>query len=77
MISEHSRVVLTKDLPERGLEQGDVGTAVHVYSNADAFEIEFVSLSGRTLCVETVPADAVRAVRETELSKAREFVTAA
>ncbi|HEY8204855.1 MAG TPA: DUF4926 domain-containing protein [Pyrinomonadaceae bacterium] len=31
MIKEHDRVVLTNSVPSEGLEEGDVGTVVHVY----------------------------------------------
>jgi len=29
MLREHDRIVLTQDLPDDGLQAGDVGTAVH------------------------------------------------
>jgi hypothetical protein len=42
MIEEHDRVVLTTEESKAGLEPGDVGTFVHVYSEGEAFEVEFV-----------------------------------
>ncbi len=33
MINEHERIVLTKSVPNEGLEAGDVGTVVHVYAD--------------------------------------------
>ena len=35
MIKEHDCVVLTNDLPEEGLEAGDVGTVVHIHKNGE------------------------------------------
>ena len=53
MIREHVRVVLTAPVPKEGLEVGDVGTVVHVYSDGKAFEIEFSTLDGKTAAVAT------------------------
>src|SRR5437016_6378083 len=52
-ISEHDLVVLNRDFPEHGLRLGDVGTAVHVYADGKAFEVEFVTGSGQTLAVRS------------------------
>ena len=40
-------VVLTRDLPDHGLRQGDLGTIVEVYDGS-GLEVEFVTASGRT-----------------------------
>lgn len=71
MIKEHDRIVLTRDLPDEGLADGDVGTVVHVYSDGSAYEVEFMSLSGETIAVATVGADAVRAVAPSDITHAR------
>lgn len=71
MIRELDRVVLTKDYPEEGLKAGDVGTVVHVYRDGAAYEVEFLTLSGETLTVLTVPAEAARPVGEREITHAR------
>lgn len=54
MIEEHDRAVLTTKEPEAGLEPGDVGTVVHVYSWGEAFEVEFVTLTEDTVAMLTV-----------------------
>ena len=54
MFTEHDRVVLTADLAETALKAGDVGTVVHVYPNAAAFEVEFLALDGNTAALATV-----------------------
>ena len=59
MIDEHDRVVLTESLSASDLQAGDVGTVVHVYEEGTAYEVEFFSLDGRTVAVETVEATAV------------------
>ena len=68
---EHERVVLTRDLPEHGLQAGDVGTVVHVYDGGLAFEIEFMTLTGKTMAVVTVPAEQTRTAQEDEITHAR------
>jgi hypothetical protein len=71
MINEHDRIVLTKPVPAEGLEQGDVGTVVHVYPDGRAFEVEFTTLDGNTVVVATVEAAAVRPVTANEITHSR------
>lgn len=71
MIKEHARVVLKADIPKEGLEAGDVGTVVHVHSNAEAFEVEFLTLEGETVSVTTVPAAELRPVGKQDVTHAR------
>jgi hypothetical protein len=51
MIEEHDRVVLKKEVPDQGLQTGDVGTVIHVHEKGEAFEVEFVALNGETLAL--------------------------
>jgi hypothetical protein len=71
MLREHDIVALTRDLPEKGLATGDIVTIVHVYGDGKAFEVEFVSFSGRTFALETLPVDAVRPVDENDVAHVR------
>ncbi len=71
MIREHDRVVLTAAIREEGLEPGDFGAVVHVYPRHEAYEVEFVTLTGKTAAVVTVPTARVRAVGSTEIPHAR------
>ena len=71
MIKELDPVVLTKKLPEHGLRAGDVGWVVMVHGARTGFEIEFVTLTGETVAVVTVPAGAVRPVQASEIAHAR------
>jgi len=62
MFPEHSQVVLAVPLPDLGLEPGDVGVVVHVHAAGAAYEVEFMSLDGRTIGVRTLQAAQLRPV---------------
>lgn len=47
MIKELDSVVLTENLPEHGLESGDIGTVVMVHRGGVGYEVEFVTLEER------------------------------
>ena len=70
-MKEHDCVVLTEDLAAERLQAGDVGTVVHVHKDGAAFEVEFVTLTGRTVAVVTVETKQVRPVASRDLSHAR------
>ncbi len=74
-MKEHDRVVLKCELPDQGLEAGDVGTIVHIYKNGEAFEVEFVSLDGETTVLATVSSSQVRSVHRREITHARQMET--
>jgi len=44
---EHDLVVLTVDIPEENLEQGDVGTVMLTHGAGAGYEVEFATLAGR------------------------------
>ncbi len=73
MIKEHERVVLKEPVPAEGLEAGDVGTVVHVYRDGQAYEVEFITLDGKTAAVVTLESSKVRPVGEREITHAREL----
>ncbi len=73
MLAEHDRVVLTDDIAETDLKAGDVGTIVHIYPNAAAFEVEFLALDGNTAALATVSPSQVRPVAHTDITHAREI----
>ena len=72
MISELDMVVLTSDLSEHGLQKGDVGTVVHVYSVGGGYEVEFVTAEGRTVAVLTLTATDIRPMAAREILHVRE-----
>ena len=57
-------MILTRDVAERGLRTGDVGTIVehHVAPGVaeTAYSVEFFDMTGNTVAVVTVPASAIR-----------------
>lgn len=62
MLKELTLVVLNKNIPEHSLLTGDVGTVVHTYPNAAAYEVEFVTGLGTTIAVLTLLPDDIRPV---------------
>lgn len=76
MIKELASVVLTTNLPERGLQAGDIGTVLTVHQEGKGYTIEFLTLSGETVAVITVPAEQIRPIRTNEIAHARELAMA-
>jgi hypothetical protein len=70
MIKEHDLVVLRRDLPEVGVEVGDVGVAVATYPNG-GLEVEFVDAGGATLGVVTLEPGDVRSLEGSEILHVR------
>lgn len=75
-IKELDAVALTSDLPDQGLKRGDVGTAVLVHGNGEAFEVEFVGYDGQTIALLTLDKQQVRALRHGDIPHARELTSA-
>jgi hypothetical protein len=73
MLKEHERVVLKTDVPAERLRAGDVGTIVHIYNDGKAFEVEFLTLDGKTAAVVTLDTAQVRPVTSQEITHARQF----
>ncbi len=70
MIQELDSVVLTVDIPEHGLKQGDLGTVVLVHG-VEGFEVEFITLDGETVALLSLLSDQVRQVSHREIAHAR------
>ena len=71
MIQEHDCIVLTVDLPEHGLKQGDIGTVVMIHRGGEGYEVEFMTLDGETLTVVTLLPSQVRPIGHREIANAR------
>lgn len=75
MIEELKDVVLLGDLAEQGLRAGDIGIVVEVFLGRDGvtpgYMVEFITLTGETVAVVDVTADAVRPVAEGDMPLAR------
>ena len=76
MLTEHSIVVLNRDLTDAGLHAGDVGAIVHVYGAGTAYEVEFVDGDGTTIAVKTLDSADVRPIGAGELLHARRRIQA-
>jgi len=72
-MNEHDTVVLTRCLPDHGLQAGDVGAIVHVYGEQQGFEVEFVSGGGDTVAVVTVESGDVRPLADSEMLHVRKI----
>lgn len=73
MLKELGTVVLTHDIHESGLVQGDMGAVVHAYSDGKAYEVEFVTAEGKTVAVLTLTNQDIRLMRPHEILHAREL----
>lgn len=69
-------MVLSRDMPEYGLEKGDSGAVVHVYSAGKEYEVEFVTAEGKTVAVLTLSELDIRLMRPHEIPHARELESA-
>ncbi|HWC78277.1 MAG TPA: DUF4926 domain-containing protein, partial [Blastocatellia bacterium] len=68
--------VLTEDLPDEGLKAGDIGTVVHIHAGGAAYEVEFMTLAGETICVATLQANQVRPISRRDIAHVRELAAA-
>jgi Domain of unknown function (DUF4926) len=60
----YSDVILTRDVAERGLRTGDVGTVVERHAvpgvSEEGYSVEFFDMTGNTVAVVTLPVSALR-----------------
>jgi len=73
MIKELDDVVLACDLPEHGLNAGDIGAVVLVHRNEAGYEVEITALNGDTIAVVTLMANQVRPVQAGAIAHMREL----
>jgi hypothetical protein len=73
MIREMDTVVLTRDLEEHGLREGDIGAVVHCYPDGTTYEVEFVSAEGATVALRTLRREDIRPVGGREILHVREL----
>lgn len=76
MIDKYASIVLTVDIPAAGLEAGDVGVVLHVHRSGEAYEVEFMTLDGGTLTIQTLEARKIRAAGNLDIPHVRERVAA-
>ena len=68
--------MLTADVPDEGLEVGDVGTVVHIHKGGEGYEVEFMTLTGETVAIITLLAGQVRPLNRRDLAHTRELAPA-
>lgn len=76
MIREHDCVVLTEDIPDEGLQAGDIGAVVHIHQAGAGYEVEFVTLAGETVAIMTLLAAQVRPITNRDIAHVRELQSA-
>ena len=76
MITDLDTVVLSQDIPEHGLKQGDIGAVVHSYYNQEAFEVEFISGKGEPVAIVTLGKKDIRLMEDKEILHVRKLKAA-
>ena len=76
MFQELDTVVLTHNVENHGLKEGDIGAVVHCYQDGQGFEVEFVTAEGKTIALLTLTPSDVRLMREREILHVRELSAA-
>lgn len=64
MFKELDTVVLTHDIKEHALKEGDMGVVVNVYHKNEAYEVEFVTAKGETVALLTLNPSDIRSVKK-------------
>jgi Domain of unknown function (DUF4926) len=70
VIQELDSVVLTVDLPELGLQHGDMCTVILIH-DAEGYEVEFMTLDGETVAIVSLFASQIRPIGPREIAHAR------
>jgi hypothetical protein len=55
------------------LKEGDMGAVVNVYNGGEAYEVEFVTASGKTVALLTLTKKDIRPVAKNEILHVRGF----
>lgn len=75
-MNELDTVVLAHDIRDCGLKKGDMGAIVQIYNNGEAFEVEFVTVEGKTVALLTLKPSDIRKVSKNEILHARQLAFA-
>ena len=79
LLAEHEVVVLTQDLPDEGLQAGDVGVVLLTHPSRvgvpAGYTVEVTTVTGETVAVVDVAVDAVRPAAERDIRHARALVS--
>ena len=72
-------VALSKDIPEKRLEKGDVATIVEhhpVSTGEDGYSLEIFNSPGDSITVVTVPGSAIESLSSDEIFNVRSYAIA-
>lgn len=73
---ELETVILTHDIKNEGLREGDMGAVVNIYDNGSAAEVEFVTATGKTVALVTLTSADVRDIKQNDVLHVRGFAAA-
>ncbi len=71
MIKELDRIILNKDISGANLKKGDIGTVIMIHNDGEGYEVEFITLDGDNVSVETLNSSDVREIRKREIAHVR------
>ncbi len=66
-INDLDLVALKKDLEDKSLVAGTVGTVVYSYNNPKVFEVEFMNASGGTISTMTLKSSDIRPLKQNDM----------
>ena len=73
MYKELDMVVLTHDIEQFKLKQGDIGAIVHCYKDNKAYKVEFITADGNTIALLTLDPKDIRSQKNREVLHVREL----
>ncbi|NIJ53984.1 DUF4926 domain-containing protein [Dyadobacter arcticus] len=71
MIEEFDKVILKENIDAAGLKVGDIGTVVMKHLGESGYEVEFTTLDGETIAIETLSSIQIRSVKKGEIAHVR------
>lgn len=71
MFKELDIITLTREISEHGLPKGSRGAIVHCYNDEQAFEVEFVVESGKTLALLTLKKSDIQLAKDATQAEVR------
>ena len=66
-IKEHDSGVLSRSIPEHGLQIGDIGAVVFVHRDSETYEVEFIAGDGQAVGVVTLKPEDIRRLDASEI----------
>ena len=73
MFKENDTIILKSDIPNKGLQAGDIGTIALVHETGDGYEVEFVNLDGETIAIVSLTSNEMRPTSKKDIPHVREL----